>query len=88
MIGVSLRVFFNPTGPFYQAINTVASHKNEVHLKTLLLHPKSPEASDRAKVESPSISPPLIEQDISLTVANINHLHAVGGGHIDTSNDV
>ena len=74
MIGVSLRVFFNPTGPFFQAISQIASiaeTNREVQIRALILHPESPEAANRAAIETPHMGEPLIKRDIALTAANI-----------------
>ena len=79
LIGVSLRVFFNPTGPFYQAISKIASigeSNEEVQIKALVSHPESPEVANRAAIETPNMKEPLIARDIALTTANIQHLHS------------
>jgi hypothetical protein len=77
LIGVTLRVFFNQTGPFYQAISNIviAARDNEnIGIKVLLSHPDSPEVLNRAAIETPAMAEPLIKKDIALTAANIDNL--------------
>ena len=77
LIGVSLRVFFNPTGPFYEGISSIAQRgtiDSNIKIKALVSDPSSPECVNRAKVETPGLPDPLIERDISLTIANLEYL--------------
>jgi len=77
LVGVSLRVFFNPTAPFYQVIATIASigqNNPDVSIKALLSHPKSPEVVNRAAIETPDKGATLTEKEIALTAANIDNL--------------
>ena len=77
LVGVSLRVFFNPTGPFYEAIRNVASIAEtnpNVQIKALLCNLGSPEVVNRASIETPQTKDSLIERDIGLTAANMKNL--------------
>jgi len=79
LIGVSLRVFFNQTGPFYQSITRVALRAqidSSVAIKALVSNPDSPEVSNRAEIETPHmLKDPLITRDITTSVANMQHLN-------------
>lgn len=78
MMGVSLRVFFNPVGPFYQSVSNICKlHKdnNKVGIQALVCDPNSPEASNRAKIETPRGGYPGIEKDINLTICSIQNLN-------------
>jgi len=77
LVGVSLRVFFNPTGPFYEAINAIVSlgrTNPDIRIRALLSHAESPEALNRAEIETPGMKEPLSRQDLMLTCANIDNL--------------
>lgn len=78
LIGVSLRVFFNSTGPFYQAISKLVSGDElvgRIHFRALISHPDSPEVKNRAEIETPRMHKnPLIKSDITLTTDNIEYL--------------
>ena len=86
LIGVSLRVFFNPAGSFYKAISEIASaskappakgsKKSEIQLKALISHPESAEVINRGKFESSGKTEPLIKSEISLTAGSIKHLQS------------
>lgn len=73
MIGVSLRVFFNPLGPFYRDIATMLRNgAGRIHIRALIAASDSPEAIERAAIEEPSRAPeakPQIERDIDSTIA-------------------
>ena len=74
MIGVSLRVFFHQLGPFYQNIAKITdlyNVNNTVKIQALLCAPNSPEASNRAKIETPRKKYLGIESDISITIDSI-----------------
>ena len=79
LVGVSLRVFFNQTGPFYQSITNICNlHKvnNKVGIQALVCAPNSPEVLNRAKIETPDRhNDPLIEIDITSAIASIQNLN-------------
>ncbi len=79
LVGVSLRVFFNQTGPFYRSIYNICSLSDKtgaVSIRALLSHPDAPETTNRAKIETPQLKKePLIEIDINSTVASIDNLN-------------
>lgn len=79
LVGVSLRVFFNQTGPFYRSIYKICSLSEEtgaISIKALLSHLEAPETTNRAKIETPEFEKePLIAIDISSTVASIGNLN-------------
>jgi len=79
LVGVSLRVFFNATGPFYEAISKTAQigeTNKEVQVQAPISHPESPEVTNRAAIETPNVRDSLIRRDITLTAANIEHLQS------------
>jgi len=78
LVGVSLRVFFNQTGPFYRSITKICNlHKmnDNVTILALLSDPDSPEILNRAKIETPDrLDDPLIKIDIKSTIFSIQNL--------------
>ncbi len=85
LVGVSLRVFFNQTGPFYRSIYKICSLSEEtgaVSVKALLSHPEAPETTNRARIETPEFEKePLIAIDIQSTVASIGNLNRTFSKH-------
>ncbi|MCJ7655703.1 MAG: hypothetical protein MUO97_10500 [Dehalococcoidia bacterium] len=83
IVGVSLRVFFNQTGPFYQSIVRIAhlhSLDTEVGFQALVCEPSSHEVLNRAKIETPDrLDDKLIEIDIKSTIASIQNLNEKHG---------
>ena len=78
LIGVSLRVFFNQTGPFFQPIfrlSTRAQIDRRIKIKALVSHPLSHEVGCRAEIETPNMKEKLIQSDITISVANMDHLN-------------
>ena len=79
LVGVSLRVFFNPAGPFYQNIAAIAkageSNPN-IRIRALMLHREAAEIAHRAAIETPNMEPPLIVGAISSSLANLIHLRS------------
>ena len=67
MMGVTLRVFFNPPGAFFSAIEGLVQRENGVSLQALISHPESPEAEARARIEEPDLG----EQVTSELVRNL-----------------
>lgn len=88
ILGVSLRVFFSQTGPFYNSITNIADlHKfnSEVGIQALVSDPDSPEVINRVKIETPDrLDDPLIKKDINLTIASLQNLtHKYGSTAIE-----
>lgn len=91
LVGVSLRVFFNQTGPFYRSIYKIcelAELNENMKVRALVSHPLSPEVFNRAKIETPNrLNDPLIKIDIRSTIVSIENLnnnfakHPVGYGY-------
>lgn len=78
LVGVSLRVFFNQTGPFFQSIFRLASRSQldkSIKLKALVSHPSSHEIGCRAEIETPNMKEKLIQSDIMISVANMEHIN-------------
>ena len=79
LVGVSLRVFFNQTGPFYTSIYKIcelSKNVDNIRIRALVSHPDSPEVINRANIETPDqIENPLIKIDIRSTIASINNLN-------------
>lgn len=79
LIGVSLRVFFNQTGPFYKPIRLVgqrAQNESSIRVMALVSNPDSPEVACRAEIETPHmLEEPLIERDILTSIANMQHIN-------------
>lgn len=78
MIGVSLRVFFNPLGPFYGDITDMLRNGREgISLSVLTSSPTSAEAQERAAIEEPgraSEAKPQIHRDIESTIATVRSM--------------
>ena len=79
LVGVSLRVFFSQSGPFYRSIANICDlHKrvnNKVGLRALVCDPESAEVLNRAQIETPDrLHDPLIRIDIDLSVASMENL--------------
>lgn len=78
MVGVSLRVFFNPLGPFYGDIETLLKKGGDrISLCALVSDPTSPEALERASIEEPGRDGEVASQivrDIESTVATVRRL--------------
>lgn len=84
LIGVSLRVFFNQTGPFYSNITNICDlHKiNEnILIQALVCNANNnPEVMNRAKIETPDrLNDPLIKIDINSTIVSIQNLNKLYG---------
>ncbi len=79
LIGVSLRVFFNQPGPFYQSIYQICKFSKQcdsLGIRALVSNPESPEVQNRAAIETPGMqNDPLIKIDISSTVKSIENLN-------------
>ncbi len=78
LIGVSLRVFFNQTGPFFPSILDLSSHLHtdkNVMIKALVCNPNSHEVKCRADIETPNMKEKLIQSDIMISIHNMQHLN-------------
>ena len=80
LIGVSLRVFFNQTGPFYRSIYKIcelAETNDNLKITALVSHPLAPEVYNRAEIETPDrLNDPLINIDIRSTIVSIENLNS------------
>jgi len=95
LVGVTLRVFFNQTGPFYRSITNICDlHKvnNTVGIRALVCDPNNSEVFNRAKIETPDrLNDPLIKIDIHFTIASIQNLNkkygstAIGYGYYSSA---
>jgi hypothetical protein len=78
MMGVSLRVFFNPLGPFYSDIaDMLRNGRDGISLNVLISSPRSAEAQERANIEEPgkaSDAKPQIQRDIESSVATVRSM--------------
>lgn len=77
MIGASLRVFFNPLGPFYRDIDRMMKNP-QVTVRALVNRADSPEASNRTRIEEPNLpdgAVPQSRRDLDSTIANVTILH-------------
>jgi len=82
LAGVSLRVFLNPTGPFYEAVRNVVllgKEKGGVFLNVLVVHADSPEAKNRGCIEPSPNGTPMINRDLGITTAYLRTLAQQGG---------
>lgn len=79
LVGVSLRVFFNPTSPFYNCVEEVCRKSianNSIKIEVLISSENAPETINRGKIESPNQNPTTIVSDIRSTKQQINLLNA------------
>lgn len=83
MMGPSLRVFFNPLGPFYRDIEALLRAKNgAVRIQALISRKDSMSVLDRTLVEEPNLKPgekPQAERDADSTVATVQTMSTVIG---------
>ena len=80
LMGVTLRVFFNPVGPFYEKITIITNlHKDDdnVRIRALVCDPNdNPEVVNRARIETPDkLSDPTIRREIHSTIDFIQNLN-------------
>jgi len=85
MLGVTLRVFFNPLGPFYKDIEAMLRTGGEkVHINALISRSDSLEIAERCHIEQPNLDEgehPQIERDIESSVATVRGMtQALGPG--------
>jgi hypothetical protein len=83
IMGPSLRVFFNPLGPFYHDIEGMLKGKSgRVNMAALIARKDSPCVADRTFVEEPGLKPgekSQAERDADSTVATIQTLRKTIG---------
>ncbi|MFI1170501.1 hypothetical protein [Streptomyces melanogenes] len=87
MMGVSLRVFFNPLGPFYRDIETMLRETGgRVRIRAVVCDPANPDVPVRAAIEEAGRSPEhtsQLERDIESTRVTVAGLRATMGPHVD-----
>lgn len=79
LIGVSLRVFFSQTGPFYPSISKLCEKSKDnysIHIKALINSETAPETINRGKIESPGLDPPTIINEMRTTKSHIRILNS------------
>jgi hypothetical protein len=87
MMGPTLRVFFNPLGPFYRDIETMLRSSNgKVTINALIERPDSLAVVDRTAIEEPNLTPhdkPQTERDADSTIATARNMSATIGRYIN-----
>jgi hypothetical protein len=87
MMGVSLRVFFNPIGPFFEDLQALMRNTvGDVAICALTSDPISTEALERAAIEEPGRRKDVTAQivrDIESTVASVQRLVAEHGPRVE-----
>ena len=83
MMGPTLRVFFNPLGPFYTDIaEMLRNGDGNVNIRALIERPDSPAAADRTAIEEPTLGPTdksQTERDAESSIAQAKSLaNAIG----------
>ena len=82
LIGVTLRVFFNQTGPFYNNIESLcikSKVNSTIGIKALINSESAPETINRGDIESPNQSTPTIITEMRATKQHINRLNSLIG---------
>lgn len=83
IMGVSLRVFFNPLGPFYDDIESMLINGGgKVQLRVLISNPLSPEVGYRTQIEEPlgtSTAKSQLVRDTESTIATAARLYSKVG---------
>ena len=86
MMGPTLRVFFNPLGPFYADIaEMLRNGGGNVTIRALIERPESPAVADRTEIEEPMLAPgdkPQTERDAESSIAQAKVLVGAIGPHI------
>ena len=87
MMGVSLRVFFNPLGPFYRDIcSMLEGTRGNVRIKAMICDPGNPDIPIRAGIEEPSRDPrhkTQIDRDLEDTVVTVAGLRTSYRNRVD-----
>jgi hypothetical protein len=82
LMGVSLRVFFDPVGAFAHDIRALLADHDGVAMHALTSSPASHEVTERAKVEQPRLREgvtPRIVREISATAATVEEMAVEDG---------
>ncbi|MFE9763495.1 hypothetical protein ACFYPC_02995 [Streptomyces sp. NPDC005808] len=86
IMGPTLRVFFNPLGPFYRDIERMLRNANgAVRMQALIEHSDSPAVRERTSIEEPNLAPgqkPQTERDADSTIATVLNVCATTGSYI------
>jgi hypothetical protein len=86
MMGVSLRVFFNPLGPFYRDIEAMLRNGNgRVRIRAMICDPKNADIPVRAAIEEAGREAALksqIERDIESSIVTVGALDSSIGNYI------
>ena len=87
IMGPTLRVFFNPLGPFYRDIEQMLrTAGGRVRIHALIERADSPSVWERTAIEEPLLGPhqkPQTERDAESTVATVLDLRSTVGPWID-----
>jgi hypothetical protein len=78
LIGVTLRVFFNQTGPFYDQIESLCKKSisnNTIKISALINSETAPETINRGNIESPNQNPTTIVSEMQATKSHIELLN-------------
>ncbi|MFD3623680.1 hypothetical protein [Streptomyces sp. NPDC058698] len=86
IMGPTLRVFFNPLGPFYRDIEQMLRNANgAVHMRALIERSDSPSVWERTSIEEPNLAPgqkPQTERDAESTIATVRNVCTTVGPRI------
>lgn len=86
MMGASLRVFFNPLGPFQRDIEQMLGEsRGDVVIRALIQRSGSPAIRDRIEAEQPGLpagQPAQGERDADSSIAAVVRINAAQGDHI------
>ncbi|SDE37693.1 hypothetical protein SAMN05216270_119113 [Glycomyces harbinensis] len=86
IMGSSLRVFFNPLGPFYRDIETILNSSNgNIEIKAIISRNDSPSIQDRIAVEQPTLPPdekPQHDRDCDSTISAVRKIATSIGPNI------
>jgi hypothetical protein len=84
MMGPTLRVFFNPLGPFIRDIDAMIRDANgKVLIKALIERSDSPSVAERCAIEEPSLASgetPQTERDAAASVAQAKAMAKISSG--------
>jgi hypothetical protein len=87
MMGPSLRVFFNPLGPFYADIADMLRHAGgNVTIRALIERADSSAVADRVAIEEPTLEPgdkPQTQRDAESSIAQAKALMNTVGPHLE-----
>lgn len=87
IMGPTLRVFFNPLGPFYHDIERMFRASNgATRMRALIERADSPAVWERTSIEEPNLTPgqkPQTERDAESTVATVLNLRTTVNARIE-----